>query len=34
VIPADTPHKFKTGPNGYEAVHIHENSTFETEWLE
>ncbi|WP_432941089.1 cupin domain-containing protein [Kribbella sp. CA-253562] len=34
VVPAGTPHKFKTNPGGYEAVHIHENSTFETEWLE
>ncbi len=34
VVPADTPHKFKTGPEGYEAVHIHANGTFETEWLE
>ena len=34
VVPADTPHKFKTGPEGYEAVHIHANATFETEWLE
>ncbi|MEV6281943.1 cupin domain-containing protein [Kribbella sp. NPDC051770] len=34
VVPADTAHKFKTGPGGYEAVHIHANSSFETEWLE
>ena len=34
VVPADTPHKFRTGPGGYEAVHIHANSTFETIWLE
>ncbi|MFC7619559.1 cupin domain-containing protein [Microlunatus sp. GCM10028923] len=34
VVPADTPHKFRTGPQGYEAVHIHAGSKFETEWLE
>jgi mannose-6-phosphate isomerase-like protein (cupin superfamily) len=34
VVPADTPHKFATGPGGYEAVHIHANPTFETTWLE
>jgi quercetin dioxygenase-like cupin family protein len=34
VVPADTPHKFRTGPDGYEAVHIHANPTFETVWLE
>ena len=34
VVPAETPHKFSTGPDGYEAIHIHENSTFETIWLE
>ena len=34
VVPAHTPHKFTTGPNGYEAVHIHANSEFITEWLE
>lgn len=34
VVPADTPHKFSTGPQGYEAVHIHAGSKFETEWLE
>jgi quercetin dioxygenase-like cupin family protein len=34
VVPADTPHKFRTGPDGYEAVHIHANPTFETTWLE
>lgn len=34
VVPADTPHKFATGPQGYEAVHIHAGSKFETEWLE
>nr|WP_133787312.1 MFS transporter [Kribbella sp. VKM Ac-2571] len=34
VVPAETPHKFRTGPGGYEAVHIHANPTFETTWLE
>ncbi len=34
VVPAYTPHKFATGPDGYEAVHIHANSEFITEWLE
>jgi quercetin dioxygenase-like cupin family protein len=34
VVPAFTPHKFATGPDGYEAVHIHANSEFVTEWLE
>ncbi len=34
MVPAHTPHKFTTGPNGYEAVHIHANSEFVTEWLE
>jgi mannose-6-phosphate isomerase-like protein (cupin superfamily) len=34
VVPANTPHKFSTGPQGYEAVHIHANPRFETEWLE
>ena len=34
VVPADTPHKFATGPDGYEAVHIHANERFVTEWLE
>lgn len=34
VVPADTPHKFSTGPDGYEAVHIHANERFETTWLE
>lgn len=34
VVPPDTAHKFVTGPGGYEAIHIHANSTFETEWLE
>jgi mannose-6-phosphate isomerase-like protein (cupin superfamily) len=34
VVPAKTPHKFSTGPLGYEAVHIHANPRFITEWLE
>lgn len=34
VVPAETPHGFKTGPGGYEAVHIHANPEFVTEWLE
>ena len=34
VVPATVAHKFRTGANGYEAVHIHANPTFVTEWLE
>lgn len=34
VVPAQTPHKFATGPGGYEGVHIHANVRFVTEWLE
>lgn len=34
VAPADTPHKFSTGPDGYEAVHVHESRKFVTDWLE
>ena len=34
VAPARTPHKFVTGSNGYEALHIHANVRFVTEWLE
>jgi mannose-6-phosphate isomerase-like protein (cupin superfamily) len=34
VVPATTPHTFVTGPEGYEAVHIHANPSFVTEWLE
>ena len=34
VVPARTPHKFVTGPDGYEGVHIHANPRFVTEWLE
>ena len=34
VVPAESPHRFRTGPDGYEAVHIHANDRFVTEWLE
>lgn len=34
VVPAKTSHTFRTGPAGYEAVHIHASSRFVTEWLE
>jgi mannose-6-phosphate isomerase-like protein (cupin superfamily) len=34
VVPAYTPHKFSTGAGGYEAVHIHANARFVTDWLE
>ena len=34
VVPAETPHRFRTGPDGYEAVHIHANDRFVTEWLD
>ncbi|WP_163542485.1 cupin domain-containing protein [Occultella kanbiaonis] len=34
VAPADTPHTFRTGPHGYEAIHIHANERFVTTWLE
>jgi mannose-6-phosphate isomerase-like protein (cupin superfamily) len=34
VVPAETPHRFRTGPEGYEGVHIHANERFVTEWLE
>lgn len=34
VVPADTPHRFTTGPQGYEAVHVHANPEFVTTWLE
>ena len=34
VVPAETPHKFSTGPDGYEAVHIHASGHFVTDWLE
>ncbi|MFC4948032.1 cupin domain-containing protein [Pseudonocardia sp. GCM10023141] len=35
VVAADTPHRFAVlGPGAYEAVHIHENDHFITEWLD
>lgn len=34
VVPAGTPHRFRTGPGGYEAVHIHASDRFVTDWLE
>ncbi|SDT14608.1 Cupin domain-containing protein [Brevibacterium sandarakinum] len=34
VVEADTPHKFVTDEEGYEAVHIHSSPYFETTWLE
>jgi len=34
VVPADTAHAFRTGPDGYEGVHIHAGPRFVTEWLE
>ncbi len=34
VVPADTAHRFRTGPDGYEGVHIHASDRFVTEWLE
>ena len=34
VVPAETPHTFRTGPDGYEAVHVHASPRFVTEWLE
>ncbi len=34
VVPAGIAHKFATGPQGYEAVHIHAADRFQTEWLE
>jgi mannose-6-phosphate isomerase-like protein (cupin superfamily) len=35
VVQAMVPHKFRTlGADLYEAVHIHANDRFETEWLE
>jgi mannose-6-phosphate isomerase-like protein (cupin superfamily) len=34
VVPAGTAHSFRTGPGGYEAVHIHAGPRFVTEWLE
>lgn len=35
VVPANTPHKFRTlGPERFESVNIHANEEFVTEWLE
>lgn len=34
IVPPDTPHKFRTDPGGYEAVHIHASPQFDTIWLE
>ena len=34
VVPARTPHTFRTGPDGYEGVHVHAHPYFVTEWLE
>ena len=35
VVEARTPHAFRVlGPGVYEALHIHENDRFVTEWLE
>ncbi len=34
VVPAHVAHKFATGPDGYEALHIHAAPKFDTEWLE
>jgi quercetin dioxygenase-like cupin family protein len=34
IVPAETPHKFSTGPDGYEGVHIHASPRFVTTWLE
>jgi mannose-6-phosphate isomerase-like protein (cupin superfamily) len=35
VVPGFTPHKFSVLDGGlYEAIHIHENDRFITEWLE
>ncbi|GAA1490431.1 cupin domain-containing protein [Brachybacterium sacelli] len=34
IAPARMPHTFRTGPDGYEAVHIHPAEAIETEWLE
>lgn len=34
IVPANTPHTFRTGPDGYEGVHIHASPRFVTEWLE
>lgn len=35
VVPANTPHKFRTlGPGRFESVNIHASDEFITEWLE
>ena len=34
VVPARIPHSFRTGPDGYAAIHIHAHPRFVTEWLE
>lgn len=34
VVPAHTPHTFRTAPGGYEAIHVHASPRFITEWLE
>lgn len=34
VVPAGVAHRFRTGPDGYEAVHVHASVRFVTEWLE
>ena len=34
VAPAGVAHRFRTGPDGYEAIHVHAHPTFVTEWLE
>src|SRR5690606_17294756 len=34
VVPAGAAHKFRTGPDGYEAVHTQPGSRFETEWMQ
>lgn len=34
VVPAGIAHKFATGRQGYEAIHIHAGPRFVTEWLE
>lgn len=33
VVPAGIAHKFATGPEGNEAIHIHAGPKFVTEWL-
>lgn len=34
MVPAGTSHRLRTGPEGYEALHVHANPHFVTEWLE